>query len=417
MSSPRRASISVFFKKEHQRDGFPYRLKGEVVSKALTLGGGSWSVYGLDDMGFSNNVRENAGSYQVKMTGYNYDDLYDWAYAMRDTLLSHRRIKEVTISSEFSYWKDDYSEFYFAIDRDRLAKTGINAGQMFAAIGPTFGRGTAAGTVLSSQGSEAIRLYSRQGEEYDIFSLMNRPFSVGDKTFKLSDIGRIEKRQSPQEIVKRNQEYVLCLQYEYIGSNKQGERVLTQDLEKINNILPVGYKAVNERTEWQRKDDSAKYWLLLLVIGIIFFTSSILFNSLRQPFAIIFMIPVSFIGVFLIFYLLHLNFDQGGFASFILLSGITVNAAIYILNEFNTLRRQYTKVSPRKLYVNAFRIKIVPILLTVLSTILGFLPFIVGESKESFWYPLAIGTMGGLVMSLVAVFLILPIAVISKKNK
>lgn len=126
------------------------------------------------------------------------------------------------------------------------------------------------------------------------------------------------------------------------------------------------------------------------------------------------MIPVSFIGVFLIFYLLHLNFDQGGFASFILLSGITVN---YILNEFNTLRRQYTKVSPRKLYVNAFRIKIVPILLTVLSTILGFLPFIVGESKESFWYPLAIGTMGGLVMSLVAVFLILTIAVISKKNK
>ena len=88
---------------------------------------------------------------------------------------------------------------------------------------------------------------------------MNRPFSVGDKTFKLSDIGRIEKRQSPQEIVKRNQEYVLCLQYEYIGSNKQGERVLTQDLEKINNIMPVGYKAVNERTEWRRKDDSAKY--------------------------------------------------------------------------------------------------------------------------------------------------------------
>lgn len=142
MSSPRLASISVFFKKEHQRDGFPYRLKGEVVAKALTLGGGSWSVYGLDDMGFSNDVRENAGSYQVKMTGYNYDDLYDWAYAMRDTLLSHRRIKDVTISSEFSYWKDDYSEFYFAIDRDRLAKTGINAGQMFAAIGPTFGRGT-----------------------------------------------------------------------------------------------------------------------------------------------------------------------------------------------------------------------------------------------------------------------------------
>lgn len=418
VSSPRRASISVFFKKEHQRDGFPYRLKGEVVSKALTLGGGSWSVYGLDDMGFSNDVRENAGSYCVKMTGYNYDDLYDWAYAMRDTLLTHRRIKEVTISSEFSYWKDDYSEFYLAIDRERLAKTGLNASQLFAAIKPTFGRAVTVGTVSSPKGSEMIRLYSRQGEKYDIFALMNQPFSIGGRTFKLSDIGSIEKRQTPQEIVKRNQEYVLCLQYEYIGSDKQGNKILTQDLEKINSILPVGYKAVNERREWRRDEDKSKYWLLLLVAAIIFFTTSILFNSLRQPFAIIFIIPVSFIGVFLTFYLLKLNFDQGGFASFILLAGITVNAAIYILNEFNTLRCQYPRVAPLKLYIRAFRVKIVPILLTVLSTILGFIPFIVGESKESFWYPLAVGIMGGLVMSLLAILLILPIIVgIPKKRK
>lgn len=418
ISGPHRATISVFFEKEHQHDGFPYRLKSEVVSKALTLGGGSWSVYGLDDMGFSNDVREGAGSYRIKMTGYNYDDLYDWAYRMRDTLLTHRRIKEVTISSEFSYFKDDYTEFYLAIDRDRLAKTGITANQLFAAIEPTFGRGISSGSVSSGKGTERIRLYSIQGEEYDIFALMNQPFKAGEKIFKLSDVGRIEKRQTPQSIVKKNQEYVLCLQYEYIGSIKQGERVLNEDLEKINSILPVGYRAENEKNEWMPKDDSAKYWLLILVMGIIFFTTSILFNSLRQPLAIIFIIPVSFIGVFLIFYLLKLNFDQGGFASFILLAGITVNAAIYILNEYNTLRRQYRHISARRLYIKAFRIKIVPILLTVLSTILGFIPFIIGESKESFWYPLAIGTMGGLAMSLLALLIIFPIFVMSsRRNK
>ncbi len=386
-----------------------------MVSKALTLGGGSWSVYGLADMGFSNDVREGAGSYRIKMTGYNYDDLYDWAYRMRDTLLTHRRIKEVTISSEFSYFKDDYTEFHLAIDRDRLAKTGITASQLFAAIEPTFGRGISSRSVSSGKGAEQIRLYSRQGEEYDIFALMNQPFKVGDRIFKLSDVGRIEKRQTPQSIVKKNQEYVLCLQYEYIGSDKQGERVLNQDLEKINSILLVGYKAENEKNEWKPKDDSAKYWLLILVMGIIFFTTSILFNSLRQPLAIIFIIPVSFIGVFLIFFLLSLKFDQGGFASFILLAGITVNAAIYILSEYNTLRRQYHSVLARRLYIKAFRIKIVPILLTVLSTILGFIPFVVGESKESFWYPLAIGTIGGLAMSLLAIFIILPILVVPKK--
>lgn len=415
ISSPRRASISVFFEKEHQHDGFPYRLKSDVVSKALTLGGGSWSVYGLDDMGFSNDVREGAGSYRIKLTGYNYDDLYDWAYRLRDTLLIHRRIKEVIISSEFSNFKDDYTEFHLDIDRDRLAKTGITASQLFAAVEPTFGRGIISGSVSSMKGTERIKLYSMQGEKYDIFALMNQPFKVGGSTFKLSDIGQIEKRQTPQSIVKKNQEYVLCLQYEYIGSDKQGERVLNQDLEKINSIMPVGYRAENEKNEWKPKDDSAKYWMLLLVIAIIFFTTSILFNSLRQPLAIIFIIPISFIGVFLTFYMLRLNFDQGGFASFILLAGITVNASIYILSEYNTLRRQYPHVSQRRLYIKAFRIKIVPILLTVLSTILGFIPFIVGESKESFWYPLAIGTMGGLSMSLFAILIILPILVLPKK--
>lgn len=416
ISGARRASISVFFNKEHRHDGFPYRLKSEVVSKALTLGGGSWSVYGLEDQGFSNDVRENAGSYRVKLTGYNYDDLSDWAYRMRDTLLTHRRIKEVTIASEFSYWKDDYSEFHLVIDRDMLTKHGITATQLFAALEPTFGRDIICGQVLTGNRSEKIRLYSSQGEKYDIFTLMNQPFAIGSSTFKLSDIGRIEKRQAPQDIVKKNQEYVLCLQYEYIGSNMQGDKVLERDLETINSLMPVGYKVVSEKQQWRDKDEATKYWLLLLIVAIIFFTTSILFNSLRQPFAIILIIPVSFIGVFSVFYLFKLNFDQGGFASFILLAGITVNAAIYLLNEFNSLLHRYPHSRPIKLYLRAFRVKIVPIMLTILSTILGFIPFIVGETRESFWYPLAIGTMGGLVMSILALLIIFPILIIPKNG-
>lgn len=417
ISGPRRASISIFFQQDHQHDGFPYRLKGEIVSKALTLGGGSWSVYGLEDMGFNNDVRENAGSYHVKMTGYNYDELYRWAETMRDTLLTHRRIKEVTISSEFSYWKDDYSEFYLAIDRDLLAKAGISASRLFSSIEPTFGRGITCGNIYSGRGNEQIRLYSIQGEEYDIFALMHQPFKAGERIFKLSDIGHIEKRQTPHEIVKKNQEYILCLQYEYIGSPKQGERVLEKDLEKINAMLPLGYRAENQKNEWKPKDDHAKYRLLLLVTAIIFFIASILFNSLRQPLAIIFIIPISFIGVFLTFYLLRLNFDRGGFASLILLAGITVNAAIYIVSEYNGLRRRLPHTAPDRLFVRALRVKITPILLTVLSTILGFIPFIIGSNKESFWFPLAAGTIGGLSMSLVAVLLFLPILLLPRTRR
>ncbi|MDE6632797.1 MAG: efflux RND transporter permease subunit, partial [Muribaculaceae bacterium] len=300
---------------------------------------------------------------------------------------------------------------------DLLAKASLTPTQLFSAIEPTFSRGVTAGAISTERGTEQIRLYSRQGEEYDIFALMNQPFRSGLRTFKLSDIGHIEKRQAPHEIVKKNQEYVLCLQYEYIGSPKQGERVLEKDLEIINSMLPIGYKAEYEKNEWKAKDDHAKYWLLLLVTGIIFFIASILFNSLRQPLAIIFMIPISFIGVFLTFYLLKLNFDQGGFASFILLAGITVNAAIYIVSEFNSLRRRFPKVIPTMLFVKALRVKITPILLTVLSTILGFIPFLIGSAKEGFWFPLAAGTIGGLLMSLIGVIIFLPIFLLPRPDK
>ena len=438
--SARRAGITVYFEKEHQRDGFPYRMKSEIVSKALTMGGGSWSVYGLEnDMGFNNDVRETAGNYRIKMTGYNYDELNKWAYIVADTLLNHRRIKEVNISSEFSYWKDDYTEFYLDIDRESVARMGLTASQLFNAIKPTFGRDIECGNVVTDNTVQKITLSSRQGREYDLYALMQTPFKIGKTEVKLADIATLNKRQAPQRIVKRNQEYVLCLQYEYIGSQKGGEKTMKRVLEHFERVLPTGYKAVSEEMNWQRDDDKGKYWLLVLIIAIIFFTTSILFNSLKQPLVIIFTIPVSFIGVFLTFYLFNLNFDQGGFAAMVLLCGITVNAAIYLMNEFNDLSARHEKLSATgalstdsslptdsaiptpnyslRTYLKSFQIKIVPIMLTVLSTILGFIPFLVGETREGFWFPLASGIIGGLVFSLVALIIYLPILLLKRPRR
>lgn len=412
----RRAFITVMFRKDHWHNGTPYRIKAEIISKAHTLGGGSWSVYGLDDQGFNNDVRASAGSYCVQLTGYNYDELSYWAYVMRDSLLASSRINEVTITAEFSQWKDDYTEFHLVLNRDKLAKEGLTVSQIFEAIKPTFGRDIDCGRITVDRSAQSIILSSAQSKIYDIFTLMRQPFSVGEKTFNLVDLATIEKRQASQDIVKKNQQYNMALQYEYIGPYKQGDKSLNKAIKQINSVLPVGYKAQNGRQQWQENDDGSKYWLLLLVIAIIFFTTAILFNSLLQPLAIIFIIPVSFIGIFATFYLFGLKFDQGGFASFILLAGITVNAAIYILNEYNSLRTHYPYTVPNKLYLRAFRVKIVPILLTILSTILGFIPFVIGESKESFWFPLATGTMGGLVVSLLAIFFVLPVFILPRQK-
>ena len=414
--SPRRASIQIYFTKEHQHSGFPYVLKANIVSKALQLGGGSWNVYGLQDQGFSNDVRESAGSFQVKMYGYNYDELTYWADRLKEKLLEHRRIKEVIINSEFSWWKDDYSEYYLELNKEQMAKENISAMQLFSALRPIFGRDMTTGSILYENQLEMLKLTSRQSKEYDVWSLMNLPFMINGKSYKLSDMATVEKGQSPKKVAKERQQYRLCIQYEYIGSSEQGRKILKKDLEEFNEILPMGYRAEDENQRYYfSQDDNKQYALLLVVIAIIFFTTSILFNSLKQPLAIIFVIPISYIGVFLTFYLFGLNFDQGGFASFVLLCGITVNASIYILNEYNHIRHRYPRLHFRHTYVKAWNAKIIPIFLTVVSTILGFIPFMVGESKEAFWFPLAAGTIGGLIMSVIGIFFYLPIFALKKK--
>ena len=414
--SSRRASIQVYFTKEHQHSGFPYTLKANVISKALQMGGGSWGVYGLQDQGFSNDVRESAGSFRVKMYGYNYDELAYWGEKLKEKLLGHRRIKEVTINSEFSWYKDDYSEFFLDLDKHRLAKENITGMQLFAALRPVFGRDISCGTIVYDNQPEVLRLTSLQSSEYDVWSLANIPFQINGKNYKLADFATVEKGASPQKVAKEDQQYRLCLQYEYIGSGEQGRKLLKKDLEEFNAGLPMGYVAEDDQQSWSwGKKDNKQYALLLIVISIIFFTTSILFNSLKQPLAIIFVIPISYIGVFLTFYLFGLNFDQGGFASFVLLCGITVNASIYILNEYNAIRHRYPKLLPVRAFVKAWNAKIVPIFLTVVSTILGFIPFMVGTGKEAFWFPLAAGSIGGLVMSIVGIFIFLPIFTLKKR--
>ena len=414
----RQANIQIYFTKENQRSGFPYTLKANIISKALTLGGGSWSVYGLQDQGFSNDVRESAGSFRVKLYGYNYDELSYWTEQLKEKLLLHRRIKEVTVNSEFSWWKDDYSEFYLDLDRLRMAKEHITATQLFAALRPVFGRDIYCGNVLFDSQTEQLKLSSVQGQRYDVWGLVNIPFFIDGRSYKLADFATVRKGQSPQKVAKENQQYRLCLQYEYIGSSEQGKKLLKKDLEEFNKILPMGYTAENEQDYWSwNKKDNKQYALLLTVIAIIFFTTAILFNSLKQPLAIIFVIPISYIGVFLTFYLFGLNFDQGGFASFVLLCGITVNASIYILNEYNAIRKRYPLLLPVRAFTKAWNSKILPIFLTVVSTILGFIPFMVGDGKEAFWFPLAAGTIGGLVMSILGIFLFLPIFSLKKQKR
>ncbi len=415
IQSALRANIYIYFAEESLDDGLPFMLKSNLIIKANELGGGSWGVYGLGD-NFNNNVREQAGSFRVEMFGFNYDELNDLANRFKDKLIGNRRIKEVVINSEFSYYKDDYQEFVFDLNKEQLAKENIQPVRLFSSLKPMFGQNIYAGQVAGPFGNERIVLSSIQWNEYDVWGMEHIPGKTGEREYKLSGLARITKTQAPQKIAKEDQQYKLCLQFEYLGDGEQGRKLVKRYIDEFRTTLPLGY-TIEEKSRydsWEEKGE--QYWLLFLILVIIYFSCSVLFNSMKQPFSVICVVPIAYIGVFLTFNRLELGFNQGGFAALVLLCGISINANIYILNEYNNIIKN-RNIPPLKAYIKAWNAKISPIFLTVVSTMLGFIPFIIGH-REAFWYPLAVGTIGGLAMSLIGTFLFLPLFMsVGRKRK
>ena len=103
-----------------------------------------------------------------------------------------------------------------------------------------------------------------------------------------------------------------------------------------------------------------------------------------------------------------------------MLSGITVNAGIYLVSEYLHTRpsgaSRHRPDTAVRTYIKAFDRKIVPISLTILSTILGLVPFLFDGPKEVFWFAFAIGTIAGMAFSILALILFLPVFALKKST-
>lgn len=408
------SSIQIQFSDSAEFTGFPYFLKDELTSKAIQLGWVDWSVYGVG-RGFSNALNSGYKNNHIIIEGYNYDQLYAYATILAKELEKIPRVKELEIAGSTGWNSESLHEFYLDFNHEMFAFYDISFYGFYDFLRNKLYRNTNLHIYNDNQ-KQAVTLLSSDFERFQVWNLNNEPITIGEKQFKLPLVGSIEKRKTGNSIYKNDQQYRLVVAYNFNGPFALSEMVKEQHIGELQKQLPLGYKVLEQGHYgyWDKKDQS-QYYLLLLVIAIIFFTCSILLESLKQPFVIIGMIPISFIGVFLTFYLFDINFDQGGFASFILLCGIVVNAGLYILNDYNQLvsNSQRSKI---QCYMNAFNNKIVPIMLTILSTILGLVPFVWAGQNEVFWFSFAAGAIGGLVFSLVGLFFYMPLFMKLKKQ-
>lgn len=413
------AKLEITFHNNESESSFPFILKSRLISKAIDFGGIEWDIYGVGN-GFNNdNTNDEPINFAVTGKGYNYDGLNKWADSLKVALESHPRIKEVFVQESNSRLKRPSYEYKFDLDKELIALSDFTPLEIVDELKQlTISKNKDISINMKGKYSP-VRLESKQSKDFDIWHIKNTPIQSNNKALTLKNIAIIDKEREEENIYKENQEYVRLVEFQYVGAAKSGSKFLDQQLEELESKLPLGYTFEKSDVQWFFGLDNKYSYnhLLLLVLGIIYFVCAILFESFKQPFIILSVIPISFIGVFLTFYLFDFNFDQGGLSSFLLLSGITVNASIFIINGFNKLKKEYPNKSKIDLYLIAFQQKIFPILLTIISTILGFIPFIKDGQNEVFWFALGVGTIGGLIFSLVGILFYLPIFTISSKKK
>jgi multidrug efflux pump subunit AcrB len=409
----RNSSISIYFKKDFEFGSFPYALKSMLESKAVSLGGLDWIVTGVGQ-GFSNALGSAQKSNQIMLEGYNYDKLYHYAELLKSELIknSFSRITDVDITN--GGWDNNaLDEFYLDFNQEQLAQLDVSQSEIYVYLKDQVHVGGLSPIVQDNE-LQQVKLVSDNYKKFNVWDLKNEPIVVQNKQYKLNQLASIEKKKMGNSIQKNNQQYRLAVAYNFIGNDQLATIVKKKHIEELKTRLPIGYKVFEQSYRgWDKKDDK-QYLLLFVVIFIIFFICAILLESLRQPFAIISLIPISFIGVFLTFYLFEFNFDQGGYAAFVLLCGISVNAALYIINDYNNFKRQYPLRNAQLLYFKAFNYKMIPVVLTIISTMVGLIPFVWGGQNEAFWFSFAAGSIGGLLFSLIGIFIYLPVFIVEK---
>jgi HAE1 family hydrophobic/amphiphilic exporter-1 len=176
-----------------------------------------------------------------------------------------------------------------------------------------------------------------------------------------------------------------------------------------NLALPSGYSIEYAGDQQLMSDSFGSLWqALLLAILLVYMIMAAQFESLLHPFIIMFALPQTFVGVVLALVITGRTLNVPAFIGVIMLAGIVVNNAIVLVDYINKLRgRGY---STREAILTAGPVRLRPILMTTLTTILGMFPLALGlGAGAETQAPLATVVIGGLAVSTLLTLVVVPV--------
>jgi len=298
-------------------------------------------------------------------------------------------------------------ELWVNVDRDRAAALGLNVYDIADTIRASF------------YGREAGK-YRIGGDEYNIFvrlierdrthvaDLASTPIRLpSGQLIQVGNVADVAFQLGPVEIERKDQSRIIN-----VGGNVRtrslGEVVADLEAQIARLDIPQGIEVkMAGQTEEQRE---AFLWLTLaLGVGVllVYMIMASQFESLVDPFVIMFSVPFAFVGVIWAMFLSGHNLSVIVFIGLLILVGVVVNNAIVLVDYTNILRARGLPLDAAVRQAGRTRLR--PVLMTALTTIVALIPmaFARGQASEV-WNPLGLTVLGGLLVSTLVTLVLVP---------
>jgi hydrophobic/amphiphilic exporter-1 (mainly G- bacteria), HAE1 family len=338
----------------------------------------------------------------LEIRGYDLDDARRLSTDAKLLMERTKGLADVRLAKD-----DARPELALRVDRDKAALLGLTVNQV-------------ATTVRTNIAGTQAAFYRERGREYPIIVRLRpedrqRVDNVNDvlvstptgALVQAKSLMRVDNERGPVEIERKNLERVTRVNAELDGTLGDAVDAVNAQLSQLRvpSDFTVGFGA---EVEEQAKAFSQLRWLLLLAVILVYAVMASQYESLRDPFIIMFSIPLASIGVVLALKLTGTAFSLQAYIGVIMLAGIVVSNAILLVDYTTTLRTR-DKMPLREAVETAGRTRLRPIVMTTLTTILGLVPMSlgIGEGAE-LQAPLARVVIGGLAASTLITLVFVP---------
>ena len=300
------------------------------------------------------------------------------------------------------------------VDKQRASLTGLSA-QDISLAAQTAIKGTVTTEFKDEKGIQIpIRVRLAEKDRASLDLIENIPIWSGeDSNVFLGDLVSFKKGMGPSEILRMEQHKVILISADVMkGYDLQQIRSkIKQTLSGISNDKDVEVELV-EATAEEKGAATEMIFTLTLSILLVYMIMAAQFESLLQPFLIMFTVPLGIIGVSFSLWLTGTSLSVVSALGMILLGGIVVNNGIILVEYFNHSRKPGQKIEDG--VIDACVVRFRPIMITTLTNLLGLIPVALGMGEGSeLMSPMAISVLGGLFVSTSLTLLVFPMLYIT----